>query len=441
MRILYVVHGFVPEAVGGVELHGAHLASAMAKDHAVGVLAWRADPARPDYDLEERTQGPLTVWRLNHTYSDLGSFRGTYLDDRIDAIFDDLVARWRPDLVHVLHLIGLSVGILERARRRGLPLVLDLHDYWFGCPRGQRIRDPLLVCHDIDRRLCVACLKPQNYEIRAPRRSWTRWLSALRAPSFRRGLRVLARYDEDMHRVLSLPDALVTPSDFHGDMYRRYGVAPAKLHTIPVGIAWPHPPPRTDTAASSVHGGARIGYLGTLIPSKGAHVLIDAYGVLARPDVTLDIHGVWMPFHGDTGYLDRLKAAAAAVPGTIRFHGRYEQQDVPRILAALDILVVPSVWYESYSIVIREGFRAGVAVVASDHGAMAEAIEHEVTGLRFAPGDAADLARQLRRLLDDPGLRRRLATHPKRVADVEENAARHAELYAALLRDRRARPG
>ena len=433
MRILYVVHGFVPEAVGGVELHCAHLASAMATEHTVGVLAWRADTARPDYDLEERMQGPLTVWRLNHTYGDLASFRGTYSDERIDAIFDDVVARWRPDIVHVLHLIGLSVGILERAKRRGLPLVLDLHDYWFGCPRGQRIRDPLLVCHDIDRRLCVPCLKPQNYEIRAPRRRPWRWLSQLRAPSFRRGLEILARYDADMHRVLALPDALITPSAFHKDMYRRYGVEPAKLHAIPVGIAWEQPPARVTAA----NGATRIGYLGTLIPSKGAHVLIDAYGLLGRPDVTLDIHGMWMPFHGDTGYLERLKAAAAALPGTIRFHGRYEQHEVPRLLAALDILVVPSVWYESYSIVIREGFRAGLPVVASNLGAMAEAIEHDVTGLRFAPGDAADLAAQLGRLLDDPDLRRRLAAHPKRVPDVQENAARHAALYASLLRERR----
>lgn len=433
MRILYVVHGFVPEAVGGVELHCSHLASTMAKNHAVGVLAWRSDATRPDYDLEESRQGPLTIWRLNHTYSDLGHFRGTYLNERIDAIFDEVVARWQPDVVHVLHLIGLSVGILDRTKRRSLPLVLDLHDYWFGCPRGQRIRDPLLLCHDIDRRLCVPCLKPQNYEIRAPRGPLWRWLSRLRAPSFRRGLRILAQYDADMRRILSLPDALVTPSDFHKEMYGRYGVEPAKLHTIPVGIAWERPPPRV----TAVNGGTRIGYLGTLIPSKGAHVLIDAYGLLGRPDVTLDIHGMWMPFHGDTGYLDRLKAAAATLPGTIRFHGRYEQEEVPRILASLDILVVPSVWYESYSIVIREGFRAGVPVVASNHGAMAEAIEHEVTGLRFTPGDPADLAAQLRHLLDDPSLRQRLAAHPKRVPDVEENAARHAELYAALLRARR----
>ena len=86
---------------------------------------------------------------------------------------------------------------------------------------------------------------------------------------------------------------------------------------------------------------------------------------------------------------------------------------------------------------IREGFLAGVPVVASGHGAMAEAIEHGVNGLLFAPGDAADLATQLRRLLEEPGLRERLAAHPKQVSAVQENAARHLNLYRLLLGERR----
>ena len=90
MRILHVVHGFVPEAVGGVELHCHYLANALAAAHAVGVLAWRSDPANPDYSVEERRQGPLTVWRLNHRFADLSSFTGIYRNDRIDGIFDDL---------------------------------------------------------------------------------------------------------------------------------------------------------------------------------------------------------------------------------------------------------------------------------------------------------------------------------------------------------------
>jgi glycosyltransferase involved in cell wall biosynthesis len=429
MRLLFAVHGFVPEAVGGVELHSYHLASALAARHAVAVLARVGDDARPDYALEERRQGPLTVWRLNHRYTDLIDFAGIYRNTRIDEAFDRIVSDWEPDVVHVHHVIGLSTGMLERTKRRGVPLVLGLHDLWFGCPRGQRIRDDLAVCHEIDRRLCVECLRPQNYELRAARRPLGGWLRRLRWPTRRRGRRILRRYDADMHRVLALPDALIVPSAFHREQYRRYGVDPRAVHVIPYGL------PRTAFANLPRPGGARqrIGFLGTLIPSKGPHVLLEAYRLLGRPEVALDFHGAWAPFHGDTGYLERLQAAAATIAGTVRFHGRYEEADVPRILSSLDVLVVPSLWYESYSIVIREGFLAGVPVVASGHGAMAEAIEHGVNGLLFRPGDAAELAAHLRRLLDDPALRRRLAARPPDVASIEENATRHERLYDALL--------
>lgn len=424
MRILHVVHGFVPEAVGGVELHCHNLATALTREHTVGVLTWRSDPAAPDYSLEERQQDGLTVWRLNHRFSDLAEFSGIYRNERIDEMFTRLADDWQPDIVHVHHLIGLSTGILERTRRRGLPLVLGLHDFWFGCPRGQRIRHPLIVCHEIDRRLCVPCLKPQNYELRAPRRPLWQWLRRLRPPTVARGLRLLAAYDADMHRLLALPDALITPSPFHRAMYGRYGVDTAKIHVVPYGLPR-HDVPRTARAVP------RIGFLGTLIPSKGAHVLLDAYRRLGRPEVPLDFHGAWVPFHGDTGYLERLKATAGEMGGTITFHGRYEQNDVARILAGIDILVVPSVWYESYSIVIREGFLAGIPVVASDLGAMADAIEHDLTGLLFEAGNGEALATQLRRLLDDPSLRERLAAASKPVATIEENAAQHLDLYRA----------
>jgi glycosyltransferase involved in cell wall biosynthesis len=239
---------------------------------------------------------------------------------------------------------------------------------------------------------------------------------------------VLAEYDRHVHETLALPDVVLTPSQFHREAYVRYGVDADRIRVVPCGL-----PPMPVGQAAPHSGGLRIGFLGTLIPSKGAHVLLEAYRLLGRPEVALDVWGHWVPYHGDTGYLDRLKTTAASMPGTVQFPGRYGQEDVARILAGLDVLVVPSLWWESFSLVVREGFLAGVPVVASGHGAMAEAIEHGVSGLLFRPGDAADLAAQLRRLLDEPGLRERLAAHPKRVASVAEAAAAHEALYAALV--------
>src|SRR5262249_16289737 len=154
------------------------------------------------------------------------------------------------------------------------------------------------------RDLCVPCLKPQNYELRAPRTSLRDWLR-LRPPTHRRGRRILRRYDDDMRRALAQPDAVVVPTAFHREMYRGYRVDPGKAHVVPYGL------PAAGYARDGRRRGMplRVGYLGTLIPSKGAHLAVEAYGVLADPTgVTLDVHGSHVPFHGDAGYLDRLRA-------------------------------------------------------------------------------------------------------------------------------------
>ncbi len=79
------------------------------------------------------------------------------------------------------------------------------------------------------------------------------------------------------------------------------------------------------------------------------------------------------------------------------------------MLVELDALVVPSVWYENAPLVISEAFAAGLPVVASRLGGMAEAVRDGIDGLLFAPSDPGDLARVLRALATEPGLLDRLA--------------------------------
>ena len=133
----------------------------------------------------------------------------------------------------------------------------------------------------------------------------------------------------------------------------------------------------------------------------------------------------------------RLAEAARGWEDQVTFHGAYAPQQAPKLLAGLDLLVVPSIWYETYCMVIREGFLADVPVVASNFGAMAEAIEDERTGLLFNVGDAVDLAKKLDRLARDPELRQRLAQSEKHVSTTAENGARTVAIYERLLDARR----
>ena len=80
---------------------------------------------------------------------------------------------------------------------------------------------------------------------------------------------------------------------------------------------------------------------------------------------------------------------------------------------------------------------AAVPVVASGHDGMAEAFEHGVDGLLFAPGDSTDLAGQFRRLIDEPDLWERLAIAPQVAASFGENTTQDLQLNTASVEQRR----
>jgi len=168
------------------------------------------------------------------------------------------------------------------------------------------------------------------------------------------------------------------------------------------------------------------------------HLLLAAVRRLGDPSsMRLDVWGEVLPFHHDHAYGQRLEALRTGFESVIHLHGRYDNEDVPKILAGFDVVVVPSIWYEAYALTIREAFLTGVPVVTANHGAMAEAVEDGVNGLLFEAGDEESLARVLRRLVDDRQLVERLAGAAHRVRDEADAAAELLGVYEQILAGRR----
>jgi glycosyltransferase involved in cell wall biosynthesis len=140
----------------------------------------------------------------------------------------------------------------------------------------------------------------------------------------------------------------------------------------------------------------RVAYFGGLYPEKGVHVLVDAARRLAHGACTVRIHGVleWFP-----DYVARLRAAARGLP--VEFAGRFAPDAIDDLLAAADVVCVPSLWYENMPLVVQDAWRNAVPVVASRIGGLAEAVPEGRSGLCFEPGDADDLAACLARLAAD----------------------------------------
>ena len=131
-------------------------------------------------------------------------------------------------------------------------------------------------------------------------------------------------------------------------------------------------------------------------------------------------------------FSSRCSAGSRPALGAPATWARTRAQSLPGILAELDVLVVPSI-AETYSLAAREALSAGLPVIASDGGALPEAIEHERNGFLFPTGNVEALAACMQRLIDDPdlleGLRAGIAP-PKTIAD---DAAEWLQRYQALL--------
>jgi glycosyltransferase involved in cell wall biosynthesis len=175
----------------------------------------------------------------------------------------------------------------------------------------------------------------------------------------------------------------------------------------------------------------RFGYVGALAPHKGIHVLVEAFRkvVDARPGLaTLSIHGStgWLP-----RYVSDLRHAARGYD--IDFPGEFRHQDVAAIYRELDVLVVPSLWWENAPLTIQEAAQAGIPVLGSNLGGTAEFIARSRNGLLFERGSASELAYAMMALIDDPDLWRALARGGAPPRTIESDAADIEARYRAAI--------
>jgi glycosyltransferase involved in cell wall biosynthesis len=432
MRILFALHAYLPEGRGGTEVHVHTLAKRLQGQHAVRVVCREGDPKKPNYAVTRDTFEGVEVVRINHLHGWAPDFEWLYKDGRVHELFERELVDFKPDLVHVHHLTGLSTTIVETIKAGGLPLVMTLHDFWTVCPRGQRITKELEICENVDRNICFHCLGgiwPQIFRDRERQRTELDSRGRL-AP------RPLAEFDRHLGYILNLADVLIAPSWFHRERMLDFPIDPERIVALPHGLD-PAPYGGIERKPRPVR---KIGYIGSVIPIKGAHVLVDAFRQLARPDLELHVHGDAFAFHDDRDYLDRLKSRAIGLRNVV-FHGAYLPTDLPRILSEIDVLVVPSLWWETFCLTIREGQLAGVPVIASDLGAMREALDGEECGLLFHAGDSRELAERIDRICRDDELRARLSHCQGAVKTLDQYVPELLALYERAQAESAARQG
>jgi glycosyltransferase involved in cell wall biosynthesis len=447
MRVLHAIHDFVPRHRAGSEIYACELARQQSGRHDVFVVAAEYDPSTAHGTLRWRTHDGLTVVELVNNWEFRG-FSETYSSPRLNAQLEHVLDATAPDVLHVHNLLNLSVDLPSIARARGIRIVATLHDYTLVCVSGgQRVHlSEGHVCGTIDPDRCSRCFAESAFstQLAAGRlmrgnagRAIGRAAATLRRLSpglveaASHQLRAPAVAAADIRRrlayvqhVFDAIDLFVAPSGAMRDEFVRLGVPPERIVVSDYGFA---PAARVRRKNHSQNTPLQIGFVGTLVWHKGAHVLLEAAKAL-NGAFELHLHGDLTTF---PTYVERLRETARTFP--VAFHGSFDRESLPAVYGNLDVLVVPSLWPENSPLVIHEAFMHGVPVIGARTGGIPGLVTDGLSGLLYDAFSTCALAEALQRVIDDRALLRRLSSSVPCVKSIAEDAREWDARYAAVV--------
>ncbi len=375
-----LVHQYPPDYIGGTELHTQTLAHALARrGHHVTVLCRGATPG---VGLQRLEDDGVVVWRAPASTSIHRRFLATFGDAPARKAFEHVLHEASPDWVHIQHLIGFPAALLRSIREQDIPLAITLHDYWWVCANAQLLTN-------YDGQLCTG---PRAY-LNCARCALARAGLGSLWPAVPPVALVMSWRGSQLRSALRQARQVIAPSSFVQQWYNGHCIPEKRIEVLPHGLEWPSDLRRTRSSSDPL----RLLYLGGLAWQKGVHVLLEAFG---RVDGTAEL---WVAGDEsfDPSYVGRLRAQASS---QVRFLGSLNRRQRWEVLSQVDVLAVPSLWHETFSLVTYEAFAAGVPVVASRVGALSEAVQDGANGLLLPPGDAGAWQAALQRLVSEPGL-------------------------------------
>ncbi|MBZ0277075.1 MAG: glycosyltransferase [Anaerolineae bacterium] len=434
MRILIAAHGFPPTHSAGAERRAERMARWLAANgHVVEVFAVEKLD-EPGFRVETTMQDGFKVHRLYYDVKAGDFFHNLYDYPAAGEALRAVLAQGQFDLVHVVSGYLLGGQAIHTVREAGLPVVITLTEYWFMCARLNLIQPTGALCNgpETDEK-CMRCLMEDKRRYRLPAQSAPQvmdafWSVAQRFPFAVKQTAQIHERQQTLRQALDAATLVICPSHYLISKFAEFGFDTGSFIFLRQGLATPvGNKPTVERADSTL----RLGYTGQIKRHKGVDLLVDAVvGLLdAGQAVSLDL---WGSETEEPDYVAQLKAQTAHYPA-IHWNGRYTGAKVWEVLAGLDVMVMPSRWYENSPNVILEAYEMGVPMIVTDLGGMAELVEHETSGLVFELNNAEDLRRQIERLLHEPGLLDKLRAGIPPVKTIEQEMREIVGHYEQLM--------
>jgi glycosyltransferase involved in cell wall biosynthesis len=447
MKVIHVPFCFAPDPVGGTEIFVAHIARDL---KALGVDVLIAAPNQKDrnYAIDGL---PVRRFAMAAKVTNLADLYGAG-DSVAAARFEKILDEEKPQVVHVhAFTAAVSLKLVREAKRRNIAVVFTYHTPTVTCQRGTlRLYGKAICDGEMKVKRCTACTL-QGLGVNR----FTAMAAGALPPVFGRslgklglhgGLWTALRYSELMdmrhktvRQMTSEVDHIVAVCNWVRDILVINGVPLEKISVSRQGISWDERAGLSETAAERDADWLRFAFVGRFDSTKGLDTVIDAFRMTPNLKIKLDVYGV-VQSPANAKYRVEMAARCASDP-RITFKEPLPPHQVVARLHHYNFLVIPSRWLETGPMVALEAFAAGIPVLGSNLGGIAEIVRDGVDGLLVEQGSVKQWTDVFRRLIVDHSLQATLKAGvrpPRRSIDA---AREMLVLYNSLVERSGMRPG
>ncbi|TNE45306.1 MAG: glycosyltransferase family 1 protein [Deltaproteobacteria bacterium] len=383
MRILVLSNLYPPHGIGGYEERCKDAVDGFRdRGHEVCVLT-STHQVENEGDLvptenDDHVLRKLWLSWFGDKPEGVGAFAAKLAEDL--ECLEQVLSEWQPDLVHVWSLGGLSKSLIKLLDSADVPVLFDISDY--------------TLLHELKHDL------------------WFKyWQSEGKSPMDDPAVR---EQDVLVRHMGAVPDGPASDwvqyatftSEAVRETYKKGGFAPRWCEVIPCGIPldlFPVSPLKERQFPPR-----RLLFVGNIRYDKGTHTALEALGLLVGefPSLHLSLAGEcfsWRYREKLNKLIDRfgLHEHVTYLPSAPR-------SEMSSVYREHDLVVFPSIWEEPFSLVVLEAMASGVPLVGTLSGGSKEILRDEENSLTFTADSAASCAFAIRRLMQDPGLYRRL---------------------------------
>lgn len=391
MRILQFNNYADP--VGGAEVYALALARELGqRGHDVAFFGTHPD--------QERDEERLRIVRRPR-YDARLLFRDSVVRDALQ----DLLQRFRPEIVHVHNVFSLGLDVLELIGSTGLPLLQTVHDFSLLCPNSWCVRGDGTACPGRAGAQCFLHECQKNYP-----------------------------YDPEVtlhtrlkHELLNgIVDLMLCPSRYLSDLMRQNGARDVRHLNYFIDPI--------DSGEPAARRAKELVFIGRLEPEKGVEYLLEAMPIVLAedPEVHLTIVG-----GGSLAEALALRSGKLRLGKAVSFLSHVPRPELGRFYSEATACVLPSIWSENSPLVAYECLAAGLPMIASRVGGIPELAEDGVAGFTFRARDPQDLAAKILRLLGLPDGQRQQMSSAMRARSRDFRPDSHldriVESYAEVL--------